>query len=411
MTSNFKVYYLITYFFCLNNFYWTNLLSVSHGAGIGFLRAKFFMVFVALSIIPITLNINFKKKFPKNIFNLFLLFCFIFLLRIYIDFLQLDINIDLIGTLPIIESIFIITYVNLVGFNNFVISRKLSNFIVFFVFLNISLEIIFYLIDLINGISYGPFRAYISSFTINRNPSFFYPIFGLIILIFYKQNKFIKVVFSIIFIVYIMTLFYRTLYLALLFPLIFHFFKSKFIKKINLNFIFKTSLFLFILLVVIYYVDLYIYKSTDFSLLNLFLDRFESTSLNLSNDSAQNQRVDQIPVLFKEILLNPLGGGFNHEILGNRIYNYGYFMLHLIIYLGWITIPFYYKLIIIIMKTFLNFSKNLNYTIFTYILLYLLTIFVFFPYMTYFNFVSIFILIIYLSNLNINKNYNILLKQ
>ena len=82
MTSNFKVYYLITYFFCLNNFYWTNLLSVSHGAGIGFLRAKFFMVFVALSIIPITLNINFKKKFPKNIFNLFLLFCFIFLLRI-----------------------------------------------------------------------------------------------------------------------------------------------------------------------------------------------------------------------------------------------------------------------------------------------------------------------------------------
>jgi hypothetical protein len=410
MASNFKVYYLIIYFFCLNNFYWTNLLTISHGVGIGLLRAKLFMLFVALSVIPITLNINFRNKFPKNIFNLFLLFCFIFVLRIFIDFLQFDNNIDLIGTLPLIEFIFIIIYVNLVGFNNFVLTRKFSNFIVFFVFLNISLEIIYYLIDLMNGISYGPFRAYISSITINRNPSFFYPIFGLIILLFYKQNKLIKVIFSMIFIVYIMTLFYRTLYVALLFPLVFHFFKSKFIKKINLNFIFKTSIFLFIFLLVIYYVELYIYNYTNFSLSNLFIDRFKSTSLNLSNDAAQNQRVGQIPILLKEILLNPLGGGFNHEILGNRVYNYGYFMLHPIIYLGWIAIPFYYKIIVIILKTILNFNKNLNYTIFTYILLYLLTIFIFFPYMTYFNFASMFILIIYLSNLKINKNYNILSK-
>ena len=207
-----------------------------------------------------------------------------------------------------------------------------------------------------------------------------------------------------------MTLFYRTLYTALLFPLIFHLFKSKFIKKINLNFIFKTSIFLFIFLLFIYYVDLYIYNYTNFSLSNLFIDRFKSTSLNLSSDAAQNQRIDQIPILFKEILLNPLGAGFNHEILGNRVYNYGYFMLHPIIYLGWITIPIYYKLIIITMKTFLNFNKNLNYTIFTYILLYLLLIFIFFPYMTYFTFASIFILIIYLSNLKINNNYNIKLK-
>jgi hypothetical protein len=386
--------YLILFFLFQNNFYLTNKLSVELGEGIGSFRSKILIIFIILGIILLLYksvfnNFFLNKKLEKYPLYLFIFIIFILTFRIIFDLLVYS-RIDLIGLSPIIEGISFLIFFNFFTNDEINISRKQLLLLFFIIFTNSFLEIFFYLKDTLSGIQYGPFKANISGFTINRNPSFFYPIFCLVIIKFAELKSYIKLLYITIFTILIFTLFYRTLYLALIIPLIFDWliFNSKiYIKKFNKLII----LFLFLLLLILVF-DSYFKTNYNFSFIETFTGRFSTTftSDDLAATDSRNQRIDQVPEMLIYIIKNPLGIGFNGLVLDSEIYNYAYYIFHPLLYLGWSIFILYFYLFFLLYKYFNK--DSIQYRIIIHFIIYYFAILILFPYMTYFTFTSVFML-------------------
>ena len=387
--------YLVLFFLLQNNFILTNKLAINLGEGIGSYRAKILVCFILigtlLSIIKIVNNKNIilTKSISRIDILVYFTFSLLIIIRLIIDF-SLYNSIDFIGVSPLVECLSFSFFFFLFTDASIHISKKSLNFIYFLIFVNVLFEIAFYFKDTLSAIQYGPFRANISGFVINRNPSFFYPIFCFVILKFANLKSSLKILYSTIFIIYIFTLFYRTIYMALIIPFIFDWilFNSKISLKKVLNFFLLLCIITFLILIF----DSYFKSNYNFSFIEIFSGRFTSTfnSVDIDSTDARNQRVDQVPEMLFTILKNPLGIGFNGLVLDAEIYNYAFYFLHPILYLGWIVVFLYYYLGYILYK---NFDKSsLQYRINFHFILYFMFVLILFPYMTYFTFTSIFII-------------------
>ncbi len=395
--------YIILFFLVQNNFLLTNKLANDLGLGVGAFRAKILLLFIAIGFILLFVKTIFNFEIVKQSINKYSLYLYILILlavffRIIIDLL-INTNIDFIGISPIAECIFFILFFHFFTKEQIILNRWLINILFFLVFFNSFLEIIFYFKDTISGIGYGPFRTNIAGFTINRNPSFFYPIFCLVILKFGNLNFSLKIIYSTIFIILVLTLFYRTLYLALLFPIItdWLFFNT----KIDLRKILKYIIIFCVILFFILAFDSYFKLNYNFSFLEIFSGRFNTTftSNDIEATTSRDQRIGQIPEMLFAIVLNPLGLGFNGLLGDGEIYNYAYYFLHPILYLGWVIVIVYVYLLLLIIK---NFNKHsTQFRIIFHFIIYFTTILILFPYMTYFTFTSIFLLCFQLLNKNI----------
>jgi hypothetical protein len=396
--------YIILFFFGQNNFYLTHKLCLEWGIGIGAFRSMILIGFLSLGTLLILVNIffrNYNKIYIKSELFILIIFIISFFLRIFFDF-SFDGFIDFIGVASLVEGLFMIIFCGLLFSKKYFLSSNFLNFLAFFIFLNISIELFYYFSDLISGISYGPFRAYIAGFTINRNPSFFYPIFAFLFLKFFNFNKKIRLIYIFIFSIYILTFFYRTIYVAILIPVIIDYIiffdKNNFL---NFNKFLKYFYLIFLSFCILFFIDNYIYNNYDFSILKVFIDRFSSTGVNIEEDPAQSQRIEQIPQMLITIIEHPFGIGFNGALPDGPIYLFAYYILHPFLYIGWffiIPLFYYYKRVINILK----FIKNsIKYRIIIIALNYFFIVLVFFPYMTYFTFTSIIILLFSISKLPI----------
>ena len=160
----------------------------------------------------------------------------------------------------------------------------------------------------------------------------------------------------------------------------------------HINIIISTHQFTIFIIVIFWYHTI---------IFNIFIERFSSTGVNINDDPAQSQRIDQIPQMILEILTNPMGIGFNGSLIDGPVYLFAYYLLHPILYLGWffIFVLYYYnKRYISIFKSIkINNQNRLIYISINYFLIVL----VFFPYMSYFTFTSIIVLLFSISRINI----------
>jgi len=392
--------YLILFFIVQNNFLLTNKLANDLGLGVGAFRSKILILFIIIGLVLLFFKLIFNDKLFKKRINKFSIYIYCITLfaiffRIISDLLIYN-RLDFIGISPLAECLFFILFFHFFTTENIKFKSLFINVLFFFIFFNSFLEILLYFKDTISGIQYGPFRTNIAGFTINRNPSFFYPIFCLVILKFANLNLSIRIIYSTIFIILVLTLFYRTLYLALLFPIITDW--LFFNPKINFKRIFNFTLFFFIIFFIILLFDSYFKFNYNFSFLEIFSGRFNTTftSNDLEATTSRDQRIDQIPEMLFFIAKNPLGLGFNGQLGDGEIYNYAYYFLHPILYLGWIIILSYFYLLFFIIKNFDN--KSIQFRILFHFIVYFTTILILFPYMTYFTFTSIFLLTFSLLN-------------
>ena len=214
-------FFILTFlfFFIQNNFILTSILSRTQGIGFGFLRSillpfcfAYPIIFIILSLLKKIFN-NHLLEYKINYSILKYLFYFSFLVSIRFIFdLLIDSKVDLIGLIPILEAIFLLfCLIYIFPEKNIIISKNSITIFSYFIFINIFFEIIIYFYDTFNLVSYGPFRSYIAGITINRNPSFIFPILGLIVLIEVDIKPLIKKIFSLLFFLYLIILFYRTL--------------------------------------------------------------------------------------------------------------------------------------------------------------------------------------------------------
>jgi len=399
-----NIIYILLFFFGQNNFYLTHKLCLDLGIGIGAYRSIILISFIIFGFILIFLNVLFKNIiFIYNKTEIFIISLIIAVIIVHLIFdYSKDNSIDFIGVASLIEGIFMLIFCGLLIKKSITINYKIINFISIVIFANITIEMAFYFSDLFTGISYGPFRANIGGFTINRNPSFFYPIFALIILQFCNLNKILKLIYTLIFILYVFTFFYRTIYIAILLPfLIDKLFFFEFRFHFSLKKVIKFFIITLLIIVLIYFINYYIDVYYNFSIINIFIDRFTSTGVNVSDDPAQTQRIDQIPEMIIEILKSPLGIGFNGSLVDGPVYLFAYYFLHPILYLGWIfvfALVYYYKRFIILMK---GVKKNYQYRIIFIAINYFFIVLVFFPYMSYFTFTSIIVLLFSISRTKI----------
>ena len=185
-------------------------------------------------------------------------------LDILIDYLRYG-KVDFIGIAPLIECIFFSVYFFINVRDGIKLTPKLVNIFSFVIFLNILFEILLYFRDIGAGISYGAFRANVAGIVINRNPSFFYPIFAFVILRYVSLNYWVKIFYYLIFFIYVLTLFYRTLYVALLFPFVVEAFR--FGMSLSIKSIVKIFSIVLLILVGVFFLDSLFESEFNFSIL------------------------------------------------------------------------------------------------------------------------------------------------
>ncbi len=393
--------FFIFYFFLQNNFVLTSILSRSQGLGFGLLRSLILplcFLFPVIYIFFSFLHKIFNKNFLKYKINYhYTKYTFFFLVLIFFrsiaDYI-ISSKVDLIGVIPLIEAVFLlITLIYLFPEKDVQLKKYQITLISYFIFINIFFEIVIYFYDVFHFVSYGPFRSYIAGITINRNPSFIFPLLGLIVLLEYNFTNIIKKIFVLIFTIYLVILFYRTLYVALFFVYILYLYNNGY--KFNfINLIQKLILFLLFFFIFNFFVTKYF----DFDILSLFFKRIGSIFAEEEDyEDAKSGRIVQIPLLFYEIIKNPFGMGFNGEINTNPIYNYAYYQLQIIMYLGWTAIPYLY---IIHKNIFKKIFIKGNVRFFNYAIIYLTIIMIFFPYCSYFSIASLFIFSYFFTSKN-----------
>lgn len=407
------MYLFIVFFFVIqNNFWLTNKLAINEGLGLGRYRAVILVVMIFIGLILLlakALSSNNFFSIKINSVEIIALAILLFMIGIHIirDFFIYD-QVDFIGVAPLIECIFFGVYFFLVVRKPILINETHVAIFSFFIFSNISLELFYYFKDILSGISYGPFRANIAGLVVNRNPSFFYPIFAFAILRFSSLKFYFRISYTIIFFIYVLTLFYRTLYVALLFPFLYDLLRYG--GKISIIGTFRFIMLLCVMLIGILFIDTIIESQFDFSIVKAFTGRFSSTFTDYSNDDAQKDRVNQIPDMLYVIAINPLGIGFSGLVLDAEVYNYAFYFLHPILYLGWSVLFVYW---ILYKKIYMIFKKariNLKDRILFFCILYFFLILTFFPYMNYFTFLSILICLFQLSSIEIQKGNTPFLK-
>lgn len=401
-------FYVVLFFIGQNNFVLTNILAVNKGLDIGKLRAGILIIFIIIGLFitafrfltdKTILNLKIKKiDIISIVFPLILIF-----INILIDYSRYG-NVNFTGIVPLIECVFFAFYFFINVRDRINITSKTVNLLSLFIFLNILLEIILYVKDLGLGISYGAFRANIAGIDINRNPSFFYPVFAFVILRYASLNYWVKIFYHFVFVLFIITVFYRTIYVALLFPLLVE--ALRFRMNISIKFVTRLVVIIFLIFIGVFYLDSKFNSEFNFSILDAFTGRFTSTFTDYKIDEAQTGRINQIPEMFSSIVSNPLGIGFSGIVGDNQVYNYAFYFLHPLLYLGLPLLFIYYILlrrILIIYKRALFSKKN---RILIFCILYFSVTLLFFPYMNYFTFSSIFIFLLQLSNVEISYDKN-----
>jgi hypothetical protein len=397
-------FYVILFFIGQNNFVLTNILAVNQGLGIGKFRAAILIIFILIGLLITVLRFLTDKtlyhlrinKVDGIAIGLPLILIFI---NVLIDYLRYD-KVDFIGVAPLIECIFFSVYFFINVRHGITLTSKMVNIFSLVIFLNILFEILLYFKDIGSGLSYGAFRANVAGIEINRNPSFFYPIFAFVILRYVSLNYWVKIFYYLIFFIYILTLFYRTLYVALLFPFVVEAFR--FGMSISIKSIIRVFFIVILIVTGVFFLDSVFESEFNFSILNAFTGRFTSTFTDYSEDDAQSDRIAQIPEMLISIVKNPVGMGFSGLVADAEVYNYAFYFLHPLLYLGMPFLFIYY----VLYKRFFNIYKKALFSIkdriLIFCILYFLIILIFFPYMNYFTFLSILIFLIQLSNVDIS---------
>lgn len=395
--------YVILFFIGQNNFLLTNFLAVNKGLEIGKYRASILIIFLLVGFFIFILRFWADRtmldvKFSGNDVFLICLTLFLICVHIISDVTRLG-SLDFIGIAPLIEGIFFAVFFNVNVRGEIRVKPKILYTLTFFIFLNLFLEILFYLRDLSAGLSYGAFRANIAGIVVNRNPSFFYPIFAYLILRFVTLSSWVRVLCYVIFIIFILTIFYRTIYVALLVPIFID--TMRFGLKVSLKTVVRLSIIVVFIVIGVFIADSKFESEFNFSILDAFTGRFTSTFTDYSDDEAQSGRIEQLPVLFKYLFFYPFGMGFSGLIDGAEIYNYAFYFLHPILYLG---LPFILVYIVLFRRILKIYERGAfclkNRVLFLSIVYFSMTL-VFFPYMNYFTFTSVFIFLIQLSSVEV----------
>lgn len=401
-------FFIFLFFIGQNNFVLTNILGVNQGLGIGKFRAAILILFIVTGLLITILRFITDKTLHDLRINKLDGFCIglplvLIFIHILIDYLRLG-KVDFIGVAPLIECIFFSVYFFINVRDGIKLTSKLINIFSFVIFLNILFEILFYFRDIGAGISYGAFRANVAGIVINRNPSFFYPIFAFVILRYVSLNYWVKIFYYLIFFIYVLTLFYRTLYVALLFPFVVEALRLG--MSLSIKSVLKTFSIVLLILVGVFFLDSLFESEFNFSILNTFTGRFTSTFTDYSEDDAQSDRIAQIPEMLISIVKNPLGIGFSGLVADAEVYNYAFYLLHPLLYLG---MPFFFIYYVLYKRIFNIYKKaifSIKDRILIFCILYFLVILIFFPYMNYFTFLSILIFLVQLTSIDISYAKN-----
>jgi hypothetical protein len=401
-------FFIFLFFIGQNNFVLTNILGVNQGLGIGKFRAAILILFIVIGLLITILRFLTDKTLHDLRINKLDGFCIglplvLIFIYILIDYLRYG-KVDFIGIAPLIECIFFSVYFFINVRDGIKLTPKLVNIFSFVIFLNILFEILLYFRDIGAGISYGAFRANVAGIVINRNPSFFYPIFAFVILRYVSLNYWVKIFYYLIFFIYVLTLFYRTLYVALLFPFVVEAFR--FGMSLSIKSIVKIFSIVLLILVGVFFLDSLFESEFNFSILNTFTGRFTSTFTDYSEDDAQSDRIAQIPEMLISIVKNPLGIGFSGLVADAEVYNYAFYFLHPLLYLG---MPFFFIYYVLYKRIYNIYKKaifSIKDRILIFCILYFLVILIFFPYMNYFTFLSILIFLVQLTSINISYAKN-----
>lgn len=392
-TQRSALLFLVAFFFVLNNFYLTRLLSVRSGIGLGKYRAVLLLVMMVLGGCVALYHARrpgFLRQCQverEGVAVLAVLICAT-TGRALIDVIQTG-HIDLIGVVPMVEGLYIAAFIGIMIRSPLIVPARVVQLITIIIFGNIAIETAFYFADLAKGISYGPFRANIGGVVINRNPSFFYPVLALAVLRFQKMPSTLKTVYQAIFVAYVISLFYRTLYIALALPILVDFVRfGRLRPKRGSRSLLQVTATIFVVAIMLYQTNDVLTRRFDLPIVELAYRRLVSVTADYSGEVAKTSRVKMVPTLLAETALTPFGKGFNKEIDGSQIYNYAIYPLHPILYLGWICFIGYLWMA----ARFRNLWKRSKYSmsarVSVFLLLYFAVILVLFPYMTYFTFLS-----------------------
>jgi len=385
--------FLVAFFLVQNNFFLTHLLSVRGGIGLGRLRAGLLLVMMFLGGCLVMFRIA-KKGFVRrlrvdraDVLVLAVLVCAT-VSRVSID-MAVSGQIDPIGLSPLVEGLYIAAFLGIVLREPLVVRRSFIHVVALVVFANIAVETLYYVVDIANGMSYGPFRANIGGAVINRNPSFFYPVIALALLRFQKTSPVLRVLFQVVFVAYLISLFYRTLYVALAVPFVVdvirhgEFYQARVSRNILRGFVTVA-----IMAALLYQANDFLTKKYNVPIVELAYSRFKSVTFGYSNEVAKMSRVQTVPTLLAEVLLTPEGKGFNQEVEGSQIYNYAMYPLHPVLYLGWVAVIGYLWVLVRFRELWRQATHSYAARVSVFLLLYYAVILVLFPYMTYFTFLS-----------------------
>ena len=218
----------------------------------------------------------------------------------------------------------------------------------FFVYTALPFASCFYVYSVISGTSFGPFKANIGSFDVNRWPDFITPLFAFIS--FSIKPSFLMFISALILIT--ITL-YRTVYLAILCMILFLFILSlprwrnriviKWLYRVKLTQILLISLPFIVIAVGAPYLSFdNLSQVPDFSsFLSSLLSRFYSLfQPEPQTANSLSSRLDQIPVLISAVtsqLSQPLNFlvGSNPLLEGQYSFNYAFFPLVSLLLYGW----------------------------------------------------------------------------
>lgn len=366
-------------------------MSESSGLGYGSLRSAFFILGVSVLLFIILfqffLGAQQSSIVTRRIFRFLWILIILLFSRILLD-LIIHGYLDFVGVFPFIEFLFsalIFSRINVHSWINDNIEKvRLVSSVIMIA------DICFWGYSVIAGVSFGVFRANISGLELNRMADLFYAGVASFMLI----DKDSKAIYRSIALLTIFVTLYRSAYLASIVVLAYYLYASR--RFVNFKTIFiRLIVTATILAIIIYSIGGYFF--TDFSLIDVLLERFMSTFLSegeVYGEVSKSERLDQIMPLMYALLEHALiGAGFGYYLLGEPIYNYFNYILVALVIMG---IPLVVGLLVPVVylskKIFPNRAAEVNSAtlLVNSLVVYFFVLLNVFPYMIYFPISSVF---------------------
>ena len=412
---------LTLFFFLQTNPIFVYILGLTSGLNAGKFRSSLYLLFVTIFLLYSFLKdpcFSSKIRLRYSSLFLFLFSSFSLIIHLYRGY-----DSSFMYFFPLFEFILSYWFFSIIGFDNIYsfFKYRLQSYLAIL----IPASLFGWIFSVLSGTSFGVFKALVGPVTVNRWPDFITPLLSLVSFIYSPSILLI----ILLFFASIITL-YRTVFIAVLLPLVFYSF-----TKLLSNHTFSLRLYkvgrfrlilLFSLMFVIYFFLYSPFLSLDvgssaqvsniFDLIEAVFRRFLSLFLPEADyEFSGSARVSQLYPLLSEIAstfhkpLNFLLGS-NILIDGiNPLANYAFYPLTSLLQFGFI-IPSFITFLLI--KSFVRYSKDSSgikaqKLPFIYLIISLIVYLILFPYLIQFPIASLVALSIYMLNYSVTDRYPI----